>query len=298
MDKDVTVQSGFICIIGSPNAGKSTLVNALVGQKVAIVSHRPQTTRHRIMGVLNEGNTQMVFIDTPGLHEPRTKLGEYMVRAANDALEDVDAIVLVIDAPKGVGQRDKAILERLKTSNVPVIIAVNKQDVTRREQMLTTLSSLQQHAWVADIFPISALRSEGLEPLKKSLKNYLKPGPKYFPDDMASDQQENRMAAEIIREKILLLLEEEIPHGVCIDIETMEQRDDGLIEIGAVIICEKASHKGIIIGKNGGMLKRIGTLAREELEAQLGEKVFLKLFVKTEEDWRNRPAILREMGYE
>lgn len=298
MDTNETTQSSFICIIGSPNAGKSTLVNALVGQKVAIVSHRPQTTRHRIMGVLNEGNAQMVFIDTPGMHEPRTRLGEYMVRAINEALDDVDAIILVIDAPKGVGQRDKAMLEKMKSSGIPVIVAVNKQDVTKREQMLATLSSLQAYEWVSAVFPISALKAVGLEPLKKELEKHLKPGPKYFPDDMASDQQENMIAAEIIREKILLLLEEEIPHGVCIDIETMEQRDDGLIEIGAVIICERTSHKGIIIGKNGSMLKHIGTLAREELEQQMGNKVFLKLFVKTEEDWRNRPSILREMGYE
>lgn len=298
MDTHETIQSGFICIIGSPNVGKSTLVNALVGQKVAIVSQRPQTTRHRIMGILNEENVQMIFIDTPGLHEPRTRLGEFMVRAANEALEDVDAAILVIDALKGVGQRDKGILEKLHTSGIPVVIAVNKSDIAKREQMLTTLSGLLSYDWVEAVYPISALKGTGIQPLKDSLKQYLTEGPRYFPEDMASDQQDRMVAAEIIREKILILLEEEIPHGVCIDIEKMEQRENGIIDISAVIICEKASHKGIIIGKNGSMLKQVGTLSREELEKNLGEKVFLQLFVKTEEDWRNRPGLLREMGYE
>jgi GTPase len=298
MDTNETIQSGFICIIGSPNVGKSTLVNALVGQKVAIVSKRPQTTRHRIMGILNEENMQMIFIDTPGLHEPRTKLGEFMLRAANEALEDVDAAILVIDALKGVGQRDKGILEKLKPSGIPVIIAVNKSDIANREQMLSTLSALQKYDWIKEVYPISALKGNGIGLLKSSLKQYLTEGPRYFPEDMASDQQEKMIAAEIVREKILMLLEEEIPHGVCIDIEKMEQRDNGIIDISAVIICEKASHKGIIIGKQGSMLKQVGSLAREELEKHFGDKVFLQMFVKTEEDWRNRPGILREMGYE
>ncbi|MDP2892414.1 MAG: GTPase Era [Bacillota bacterium] len=291
-------RSGFICIAGCTNTGKSTLLNALIGQKIAIVSGKAQTTRHRIMGILNQGDTQMVFIDTPGIHTPRTKLGDYMMKTVEESLAGVDAVVMVLDATKGLGARDETLLEKLRMQKTPVILAVNKRDAATREEMLKTLAATEKYGWVDAVVPVSAKTGVGLEKLKAILEPYAKEGPQYFPDGVVTDQPERILAAETIREKILTLLREEVPHGVGVEIEEMSRRENGIWDISAVIICERPGHKAIIIGKSGSMIKRIGELARKDIEGMLDAKVFLQLFVKTEEDWRNRPPLLRDMGYE
>jgi len=298
MNDEVEFKAGFVSIIGCPNVGKSTLLNKAIGQKVAIVSDKPQTTRSNIRGVLSEDGFQIIFIDTPGLQKPRNKLGEYMARETLQASDRVDAIVLVIDGTRPLGPRDKNVLSDLASVKTPVIVAVNKADVVDREQMAALLASLIEFDFVAHILPVSALRGTNVDVLINILKDYLKPGPQYFPDDMITDQPERVLVAEFIREKALQLLLEEVPHGIGVEIQQMKERErDGLVEIFATIYCERANHKAIIIGKHGSLLKRIGELARADIEFLLDARVYLNLWVKVQEGWRNSDSFIRELGY-
>ncbi|MGE5495745.1 MAG: GTPase Era [Burkholderiales bacterium] len=291
-------KSAFIAIVGSPNVGKSTLVNRIVGEKVAIVSKKPQTTRNRITGVLTEGETQLVFLDTPGIHTPKDKLGEYMVKTAYDTLRDVDAVLFVCDAEHGLGERDTGVLQQLKNCGAPVVAAVNKIDAAGREKSKGVAQSIKQ-AGFDSVHLISAKTGEGVEEIVKALKTYLVPGPKYYSDDAYTDQPERLIAAEIIREKALNILREEVPHGIGVSVERVSQRKDKEItDVSAVIICDRPGHKAIIIGKGGSMLKRIGIEARRDLEMLFGMKVYLELFVRVEPGWRDSRRIMHELGYE
>lgn len=292
-------QSGFIAIIGRPNVGKSTLLNKLTGEKIAIVSNKPQTTRNKIMGILTSTDYQMVFLDTPGLHKPTNKLGEFMVKETYTALKEVDLVLFMVDGYAGIGSGDQLIMSQLKDINTPIVLLVNKIDRVSKDNILKQLSLLNAFTQVAEIIPISAFTGEGLETLIKIMSSYLQPGPKYFPDDMMTDQPERVIVAEFIREKALELLEDEIPHGIGVEIMSMHMREEKqIIDIQAVIYCEKNSHKGIIIGKQGKMLKEIGIRARIDIEEILGSKVYLELWVKVKDDWRNSKGVLRTLGYE
>ena len=292
----MSFHSGFIAIVGRPNVGKSTLMNAFVGEKVAIVSDKPQTTRNRIMGVATDNEWQMVFLDTPGLHTPRTKLGEYMIKSANDALEGIDALLVMIDGA-ACGPQDRQIVERMAQMKVPKALVVNKVDLMTPQTLAPLLASLNIDGY-DEIIPISARRGDSMDRLKQTLVGFLPEGPKYFPDDMITDQPERLLCAEIIREKALRNLRDEVPHGVGVEMQRIEKLSDNLTEIHATIYCERESHKRIIIGKQGTMLGRIGSQAREDIEKLLGTHVSLKLWVKIREDWRNRNDDLRTLGYE
>ena len=287
--------SGFIAIVGRPNVGKSTLMNALVGEKVAIVSDKPQTTRNRIMGVLSRPGEQMVFLDTPGLHTPRNRLGEYMMKCARDALSGIDALMVLADA-SAVGRQDRAVVEEMSRQPVKKALVLNKIDLLPHENLLELIASFAS-AGYDDIIPVSAKTGDGLEALKNLLAAYLPQGPRYFPEDAMTDQPERVLCAEIIREKALLHLRDEVPHGIGVEMMSMTALRDGLMEIHATLYCERAAHKGIIIGKQGAMLKRIGQEARADIEALLGVRVHLQLWVKVRENWRDRPADLRTLGY-
>ena len=265
----MSYRSGFISIIGSPNVGKSTLMNQLIGQKVSIVSQRAQTTRNRVMGVLTRPGRQMVFLDTPGVTTPKNKLGEYMCKVAFDALNEVEAILFVADASRGIGPKDAALLARLKEAKAPVVAAINKADLCTLDQIETARERLEQEGFIRGM-----------------------------PEDMVTDQPERLLCGEIIREKALALLREEVPHGLGVSMDKIEARPDGVQDIWATIYCERAGHKGIIIGKGGAMLKRIGSEARKDMEWLLGSRVNLQLWVKVKEDWRNNPSFLGELGYE
>ena len=291
-------KSGFVSIVGSPNAGKSTLMNTMVGQKVAIVTNRPQTTRNRIMGVMTRPDYQIVFIDTPGIHTPRNRLGEYMVKVAYDALNEVEAALFIADATIGIKERDEGILRQLQKAKSPVIALVNKIDVATKARVEETVLRLQQESFLRAVLPISAQNGDGLAQLEELLQSLLIPGPKYFPDDMVTDQPERVVCAEMIREQALLLLKEEVPHGIGVDIDKMTVREDGVTDVWATIYCERESHKGIVIGKRGAMLKEIGTRARGEMEWMLGTRVNLQLWVKIREDWRNSVGALHMLGYD
>lgn len=292
----MSFHSGFIAIVGRPNVGKSTLMNAFVGEKVAIVSDKPQTTRNRIMGVATGDEWQMVFLDTPGLHTPRTKLGEYMIKSANDALEGIDALLVMIDGA-ACGPQDRQIVERMAQMKVPKALVVNKVDLMTPQTLAPLLASLNIEGY-DEIIPISARRGDSMDRLKQTLVGFLPEGPKYFPDDMITDQPERLLCAEIIREKALRNLRDEVPHGVGVEMQRIEKLSDNLTEIHATIYCERESHKRIIIGRQGTMLGRIGRQAREDIEKLLGTHVSLKLWVKIREDWRNRNDDLRTLGYE
>jgi len=294
----VTHQSAFISVVGRPNVGKSTLVNRIVGEKVAIVSQKPQTTRNRIVGVLSGRDYQMVFIDTPGVHDPSSKLGEYMVKTAFDATRDVEAVLFLVDAARGVIDTDIDLLGRLLKGGLPVVAAVNKTDKAGKQKSLEAVNVLRE-AGQELVVQISAKLGDGVDELVAALRQYLTPGPRYYPDDEYTDQPERVIAAEMIREKALYLLDEEVPHGIGVIVERVNYREEkDITDVSAVIICERDSHKGIVIGKGGRMLKRIGTEARKDLEMLFGTKVFLQLFVKVEKDWRNSPRVMRELGYE
>ena len=295
--KGVTMQhSGFIAIMGRPNVGKSTLMNAMVGEKVAIVSNRPQTTRNRIMGIYTEKDAQIVFLDTPGLHTPRTRLGEYMMKAAKDALQGIDALIVMVDAT-AVGKHDDQIVEDMSRYEVKKALVLNKIDLLPKESLLALMQRYQA-AGYDDIVPISAAKGDGVEELKQLLISYLPEGPQYFPADAVTDQPERLICAELIREKALLHLREEVPHGIGVEMMAMNKLSDNLMEIHATIYCERAAHKGIIIGKQGAMLKQIGQEARQDIETLLGMHVHLQLWVKVRENWRNRMDDLRTLGYE
>jgi GTP-binding protein Era len=296
MENRKNFHSGFVAIIGRPNVGKSTLMNAFVGEKVAIVSNRPQTTRNRIMGVMTREDWQIVFLDTPGLHTPRTKLGEYMVQSAKDAMEGMDVLLVLVDAT-AVGPKDREVVASLSGKKVPKVLALNKIDLIPKENLLALMASFAQVGYDA-IVPISAKKEDGLEELKSVLVGYLPEGPKYFPDDMMTDQPERLICGELIREKALMHLKEEVPHGVGVEMMAMNKLNDNFMEIHATIYCERDAHKGIIIGKHGSMLQRIGQEARMDIEKLLGMHVNLELWVKVRPDWRNRTDDLRTLGYE
>ncbi len=295
-EKKTPFHSGFVAILGRPNVGKSTLMNKMIGEKVAIVSNRPQTTRNRIMGVVSHDDWQIVFLDTPGLHKPRTRLGEYMVKAAKDATDGIDALIVMVDASE-VGPNDREIVETMKKERVPKVLVVNKTDMVPEEKLMGVLASFNDCGYDA-VVPLSAQTGKGLEELSRVLRGFLPEGPRYFPSDMVTDQPERVLCAEIIREKALRNLREEVPHGIGVEMMAMTRLSDTLTEIQATIYCEKASHKGIIIGKQGAMLKTIGSQARVDIERLLDTKVSLKLWVKVREDWRNRMDDLRTLGYE
>ncbi|MEG0270905.1 MAG: GTPase Era [Clostridia bacterium] len=288
--------SGFIAIMGRPNVGKSTLMNAMVGEKVAIVSDRPQTTRNRIIGVSTQEGSQLVFLDTPGLHTPRNRLGEFMMQSAKDALQGIDALIAMVDAT-AVGKQDRAIVEDMSRHNVKKVLVLNKIDLLAKESLLSLIGSFAQ-AGYDDIMPISASTGDGVAELKELLIRYMPEGPQYFPPDAITDQPERIICGELIREKALLHLTEEVPHGIGVEMMAMNKLSDNLMEIHATIYCERAAHKGIIIGKQGSMLKRIGQEARMDIETLLGIHVNLQLWVKVRENWRNRMDDLRTLGYE
>lgn len=289
-------RSGFVAILGRPNVGKSSIMNRIVGEKVAIVSNHPQTTRNKLLGVATGPDWQLVFVDTPGLHKPRTKLGEYMMKSASDAREGVDAVLAVVDGQR-IGGGDKAVLSDIQSMNCPRFLAVNKIDIVPPEKLMPQLAELNEFHF-DQIFSVSARTGENIDLLTQKLIEAMPEGPKYFPDDMITDQPERVMCAEIIREKALNNLRDEIPHGVGVEMLQIKKVSDNLTEIHANVYCEKESHKSIIIGKQGVMLGRIGSQARVDIERLLGTKVMLKLWVKVRLDWRNRAGDLRTLGYE
>ena len=288
--------SGFAAIVGRPNVGKSTMMNAMVGEKVAIVSSRPQTTRNRIMGVATAPDHQIVFLDTPGLHKPRTKLGEYMVKSVEGAMDGIDVLLVLVDV-SDVGPQDRAIVEEMAARKVKKILVLNKTDIVDEAKLMATIQSFSAEKYDA-IVPISSRTGKNMEELRRLIVSFLPQGPKYFPDDMMTDQPERVICAEIIREKALLHLRDEVPHGVGVEMMRIQKLSENMTEIHATIYCERASHKGIIIGKQGAMLRTIGAEARRDIENLLGTRVNLQLWVKVREDWRNRMDDLRTLGYE
>ena len=291
-------KSGMITICGRPNVGKSTLTNAFVGEKVAIVTNKPQTTRNRICGIKNRGESQFVFLDTPGLHRARTRLGDYMVNVVKESVADVDAVLLLVEPIPSVGEPEQQLIGRIKTLGCPAVLAINKADtVPQKDKLLEVIQVYSQEHDFDAVVPISAKTGQGVEELLDVLEGYLPEGPQLFPDGMTSDQPERQMMAEIMREKLLLLLDKEIPHGTAVEITRFSERDDEIVDVEATIYCEKNSHKGIIIGKGGGMLKKASTLARQDMETFMGTKVFLKTWVKVKENWRDNPAAIQNFGY-
>ena len=292
-------KSGMITIAGRPNVGKSTLTNALVGEKVAIVTNKPQTTRNRICAVLNRGETQFVFMDTPGFHKARTRLGDYMVNVVKESVADVDAVVLMVEPIANIGTQEELLIQQIKASGAPAVLVINKVDtVEEKEKLLEVIAVYSQaHEWDA-IVPISAKNSDGIEHLLDELEKYVYEGPQLFPDGMISDQPERQVIAEIVREKLLLCMDKEIPHGTAVEVTRFEEREDGIIDIDITIYCEKSSHKGMIIGKHGAMLKKIGELSRKDIEAFLGAKIYMESWVKVKENWRDNLNQIRNFGYE
>lgn len=293
-------KSGFVSIIGRPNVGKSTLSNNLIGEKLSIISSKPQTTRNAIKAIINTDNSQIVLIDTPGIHKPKNKLGEYMVKLAESTLNEVDIILFMVEATDGSpGAGDLYIAEQLKSVKTPVILIINKIDLVKKDRLLETIKNFSELMDFKAVIPVSAINADGTDLVVNEIRKLLPEGPKYFPDDMITDQPERMLAAELIREKMLELLQDEVPHGTGVEIITFKEREGkDLIDIEANIYCERETHKGIIIGKQGAMLKNIGSLARIEMENLLGVKVFLKLWVKVKPDWRNSSSMLKTLGYQ
>ena len=287
--------SGFATIVGRPNVGKSTLLNTLVGEKVAIVSNRPQTTRNRVMGVMGGDNSQIVFVDTPGMHTPRTKLGEFMVKSIEEAMEGIDALLVLVDVT-AIGPHDRSIVEQMSKKKVYKLLVLNKIDLVEPKDLLGIIDSFKNAAYDG-IMPISAKTGDGVAQIRKELEAHLPVGPKYFPDDMLTDQPERDICAELIREKALRNLRDEVPHGVGVEMMAMKKENDNFMEIDATIYCERASHKGIIIGKQGSMLQTIGREARQDIEALLGLHVNLQLWVKVRPGWRDSADDLKTLGY-
>ena len=294
-------RSAFITIVGIPNVGKSSILNRILGHKIAIVSSKPQTTRTRITGILTQGDDQLVFVDTPGLHKPRTELGEYMVKAINESVPNGDVAVLVVDSKDEVKKGELSLIEKLKKSEMPAILALNKIDTlkNKKEELMDAILRYSELYDFDAVVPISAETGEGFDALLGELKKHCVEGGHFFDDDMITDQPEKVIVAEIIREKILRLCDKEIPHGTAVVIESMKERDDqDIIDIEATVFCERDSHKGIIIGKKGAMLKKISTYSRQDIERFFGCKVNLQTWVKVKEDWRNRRALLQNFGYD
>ena len=291
-------KSGMIAIVGRPNVGKSTLTNALVGEKIAIVTNKPQTTRNRICAVVNRNDCQFVFMDTPGLHKARTKLGDYMVNVVKESVADVDAVLLLVEPIPHIGGPEAELIARIKSLNVPSVLVINKIDTVEKEALLAVMDTYAQAHSFNAILPISAKNNEGVEELLELLANFLPEGPQLFPEDMVTDQPERQVCAEILREKLLLCLDKEIPHGTAVELVRFAERErDEVIEVDATIYCEKASHKGIIIGKGGAMLKKISTLARKDMERFMGTKVYLQTWVKVKENWRDNLNLIQNFGY-
>ena len=290
-------KTAMITIAGRPNVGKSTLTNFLVGEKIAIVSNKPQTTRNRICGIVTKNDTQFVFVDTPGFHRARTKLGDYMVNTVRESIADVDATVLVVEPIASVGTQEQMLLEQLMSKKSPVILAINKIDTVEKDALLEVIAVYSQAAEFAAIIPISAKTGDGVDALLTQCQKYAVDSPFLFDEDMTTDQPERQVMAEIIREKLLWCLDREIPHGTAVEITTFSERDSGIIDIDATIYCEKASHKGIIIGKQGAMLKKISTMARNDCEKFMGTKVYLTTWVKVKENWRDSDFLVRNFGY-
>lgn len=290
-------KSGFVAVVGRPNVGKSTLLNTIVGQKLSIVSSKPQTTRNNIRAILTEEDYQIVFLDTPGIHKPRHKLGEYMVKSAESSFKEVDIVLFLTTPDVEPGKGDMLILDELRKAEVPVFLVLNKTDENTDDRVAKTLQNYSQAFDFAEIIPISAIKGRNIETLKDLMLKYLKEGPKYYPDDMLTDVQERFIVSEVIREKALRLLSEEVPHGIAIEIIIMKKDEKGMYHIEANILCEKDSHKGIIIGKNGSMLKKISTYARQDLEKVLGCRINLKIWVKVKKEWRDNNNLLKELGY-
>ena len=288
-------KSGFATVVGRPNVGKSTLINELVGQKISIVSNKPQTTRNQITAVYQDEESQIVFVDTPGVHKPKNKLGNFMVNAAFSALDDMDLVLFMIDATKSGDEED--LLKKLRASRSAVILVINKVDLVPKEKLLPLIEKYSDLCNFEAVIPISALKRDGVDELVAVMKKFLPYGPRYFPEDMVTDQSERQIAAELIREKVLRFLSQEVPHGVAVEVEAMKT-EGNLCRINAVIYTEKSSHKMILIGKNGAMMKKIGTSARRELERFLDCKVHLELWVKVKEDWRNNDYLIKNFGYE
>ena len=293
----MNTKTAIVTIAGRPNVGKSTLTNHLVGEKIAIVSNKPQTTRNRICGILTRDDTQFVFVDTPGFHKPRTKLGDYMVNTVKESIADVDLTVMVVEPIASVGAQEEALLEQLMARRVPTILAINKIDTVEKDKLLEVIAVYSQTGAFDAIIPISARTGDGVDALLAECEKYAVESPFLFPDDVTTDQPEKQVMAEIIREKLLWNLEKEIPHGTAVEITTFTERDNGIIDIDATIYCEKASHKGIIIGKQGAMLKKISSMARADCEKFMGTKVYLTTWVKVKENWRDSDFLVRNFGY-
>ncbi|GAA3403809.1 GTPase Era [Paenibacillus hodogayensis] len=289
--------SGFVALIGRPNVGKSTLLNQVIGQKIAIMSDKPQTTRNKIQGVYTTNDMQIVFLDTPGIHKPKSKLGSFMMKVAENTFHEVDAILLLVDVAEGIGGGDRYIIERLRDVKTPVLLVLNKIDQVHPEALLPIIAAYKDLYPFAEIVPISALQGNNVNTLLKQVGNYLPEGPQYYPADQVTDYPEQFICAELIREKILHLTREEIPHSIAVAIESMKVEESGLVQIGAVIYVERDSQKGIVIGKQGALLKEIGQKARRDIEALLGSKIFLELWVKVKKDWRNREHVLKDLGF-
>jgi GTP-binding protein Era len=291
-------KSAIIAITGRPNVGKSTLVNRFVGEKVSIVTNKPQTTRKRIYAILNRGDTQLVFVDTPGFHKPRSLLGRYMVNTVRESMAGVDAIVLMVEPYNNIGGPEEHLIEHIKKSGLPSVLIINKIDTTEKSELLGIIETYSKHHAFEHIIPISALSGDGVEQLLDILDSYAIEGPALFPEDMITDQPERQIVAEMVREKLLICLEHEIPHGPAVEVTRFSERQDNeIIDIDVTIFCEKQSHKRIIIGKNGTMIKKIGELARKDIERFMGTKVFLQTWVKVRENWRDKSGMLKNFGY-
>lgn len=291
-------KSGFVSLIGRPNVGKSTLMNCLIGEKIAIISSKPQTTRNQIQSILTTDDYQLIFIDTPGIHKPKSKLGDYMVKSAETTLNNVDVVLYLIEPYEKIKDSDRAILEKLAKVKTPVFLIINKIDTVEKGELLKVIDAYRAVYDFKEIIPISALKGQNKEDLLNNIVKYLPEGPQYFPEDMITDQPERQLVAELIREKALYLLQEEIPHGIAVEITSMKKRDNkDIIDIDATIYCERESHKGIIIGKQGSMLKKIGSNARYDIERLLGSSINLQIWIKVKKDWRDSDFLLKNFGY-
>ena len=290
-------KSGFVSIIGRPNVGKSTFLNRIIGQKIAIMSDKPQTTRNKIQGVYTENDSQVIFIDTPGIHKPKHKLGDFMVKMAQTTLKEVDIVLFMVNAVEGFGRGEEFIIEKLKETKQPVFLVINKIDQVHPEQLLELIDQYRKLHDFAEIVPISALDGNNVESLIGTIKKYLPEGPQYYPDNQVTDHPERFIIAELIREKVLHLTREEVPHSVAVVIDAIQKREGGAVYINATIVVERPSQKGIIIGKQGKMLKEVGKRARFDIESLLGSKVFLEVWVKVQKDWRNKMSQLRDLGF-
>ena len=293
----MATKTAMITICGRPNVGKSTLTNFLVGEKIAIVSNKPQTTRNRICGIVTKEDAQFVFVDTPGFHKPRTKLGDYMVGVAKESIADVDLTVMVVEPIASLGPQEEGLMEQIRSRKCPAILAINKIDTVEKESLLAVIAAYEQTGVFDAIIPISAKTGDGVDVLLKECGRYAIDSPFLFPEDVTTDQPERQVMAEIIREKLLWCLDREVPHGTAVEITTFSERDNGIIDIDATIYCEKASHKGIIIGKHGDMLKKISSMARTDCEKFMGTRVYLTTWVKVKENWRESDFLVRNFGY-